>query len=109
MKTRSVERKVVKTLLLLMLFAPVCFGDFLETGGMVVLEAEDYDALRADTVSGVTWESVTSTVKLAVSVVVAVPLISPVDEPSERPEGRVPDTIDQLYGVTPPVATTVSL
>lgn len=41
----------------LALFAQVCFGaSFAERDGMVVIEAEHYDNLRADTVSGVTWE-----------------------------------------------------
>jgi hypothetical protein len=38
-----------------------------------------------------------------------VPDISPVDELSERPAGREPLTIDQEYGVTPPVAPRVWL
>jgi hypothetical protein len=60
-------------------------------------------------VSGVPWLSVTRTVKFEVPEAVGVPLIVPLDEPSESPEGREPLTIDQLYGVTPPVATTVWL
>jgi len=58
-------------------------------------------------VSGVPWLSVTRTVKFDVPDAVGVPLMVPVDEPRERPAGRLPETIDQLYGVTPPVAWTV--
>jgi hypothetical protein len=60
-------------------------------------------------VSGVPWESVTRTVKFEVPAVVGVPEIVPVDELSDRPAGRLPEMTDQLYGVTPPVATSVWL
>ena len=46
--------------------------------------------------SGVPWESVTRTVKLEVPAEAGVPLIIPEEEPSESPEGRVPETTDQL-------------
>ena len=47
---KGVKRTIVGTFLLLMLCAQVCFS------AMVVIETEDYDNLRADTVSGVSWE-----------------------------------------------------
>jgi hypothetical protein len=60
-------------------------------------------------VSGVPWLSVTLTVKFDVPAVVGVPLIVPVEEPSDSPAGSDPEITDQLYGVVPPVATTVWL
>jgi hypothetical protein len=60
-------------------------------------------------VSGVPWESVTRTVKFEVPAVVGVPEIVPVEPPSDSPAGSEPDTTDQLYGVTPPVAASVWL
>ena len=60
-------------------------------------------------VSGVPWEPVTFTVKLGAPAVVGVPLMTPVDEASERPAGSEPESIVHVYGVVPPVATTVSL
>ena len=57
-------------------------------------------------VSAGVWESVTLTVKFEVPAVVGVPEITP-PELKERPAGRVPESSDQLYGVTPPVAASV--
>jgi len=48
-------------------------------------------------------------VKFEVPDAVGVPEMVPVDEPSERPAGRLPETTDHEYGVTPPVAATVWL
>jgi hypothetical protein len=51
---------------------------------------------------------VTRTVKLELSAVVGVPLRTPpVDK--LRPAGGVPEDTDQVYGVVPPVATSVWL
>ena len=47
-------------------------------------------------VSGVPWSSVTSTVKLAVSAVVGVPVIAPVEELSDSPLGRAPEYTDHV-------------
>ena len=49
-------------------------------------------------------ESASSTVKFAVPELVGVPEIIPELALSERPSGKEPLTIDQLYGVVPPVA-----
>ena len=46
-------------------------------------------------VSGVPWESVTRTVKLAVWAVVGVPETTP-PELKESPDGRLPPFIDQV-------------
>jgi hypothetical protein len=46
-------------------------------------------------------------VKLCVSAVVGVPLITPVLVFNERPAGKVPEKILQLSGAVPPVATSV--
>lgn len=52
-------------------------------------------------------ESVTETVTLAVPGAVGVPLTTqPV---SVRPAGNVPEEMEQLYGVVPPVAVMVEL
>jgi hypothetical protein len=48
-------------------------------------------------------ESVTWTVKLLPPAVVGVPEICPLAE-RVKPEGRVPENSDQLYGAVPPVA-----
>ena len=53
------------------------------------------------------WLSVTRTVKFDVPYAVGVPEIVPDELPRERPAGSEPEITDQLYGVTPPVATTV--
>jgi hypothetical protein len=58
-------------------------------------------------VSAGVCESVARTVKFEVPDAVGVPLIVPLDEPSDNPAGRLPETTDQLYGVVPPVAATV--
>jgi hypothetical protein len=48
-------------------------------------------------------------VKLDVPAVVGVPEIVPVEEPRDRPAGRLPETIDHVYGVWPPTAAKVWL
>ena len=57
------------------------------------------------------WEAVvqqdTWTVKLAVPAVVGVPVMAPVDEFSDKPAGRAPADKDQVFGVVPPVETSV--
>jgi hypothetical protein len=49
-------------------------------------------------------ESATVAVKLKVPLAVGVPDIRPVLAARLRPEGRLPEVIDQVYGVVPPVA-----
>src|SRR5579864_6600678 len=53
--------------------------------------------------------SVTRTVKLLVPVAVGVPEITPVPAASDNPAGKVPEAMDQLYGVVPLVAVSVVL
>ncbi len=53
--------------------------------------------------------SVTRTVKLLVPIVVGVPEITPVSGASDRPAGSAPEVMDHVYGVAPPVATSVVL
>ena len=53
--------------------------------------------------------SVICMVKLLVPVPVGVPEIAPVLDPSPSPAGKDPEAIDQVYGVVPPVAASVSL
>ena len=57
------------------------------------------------------WElaSVTCTVKLLVPKTVGVPEITPVLLFKPSPLGSVPDVIDHVYGVVPPLATRVVL
>src|SRR5882672_6472101 len=50
-------------------------------------------------------ESATFAVKLNEPVVVGVPVIAPDDELSVRPGGRLPETIENVYGDMPPLAT----
>ena len=52
-------------------------------------------------------ESVTMAVKLYVPVAVGVPEITPVAALSNRPGGKEPEAIDQLYGGVPPLAASV--
>lgn len=56
-------------------------------------------------------ESVTITVKLVVPTngPVGFPVMAPVEPFSERPAGRLPTLMDQVYGVIPPVAARVWL
>ena len=51
--------------------------------------------------------SVTCAVKVNGPVAVGVPEMTPLLDPSANPGGRLPERIDQEYGVTPPVAATV--
>ena len=54
-------------------------------------------------------EPVTLILKLNVFATVGVPLISPVVLLRLNPGGKLPDVMDQLYGVVPPVACRVWL
>ncbi len=54
-------------------------------------------------------EPVTLILKLNVFATVGVPLISPVLLLRLKPGGKLPDVMDQLYGVVPPVACRVWL
>ena len=47
--------------------------------------------------------------KLKVPVFGELPLISPVEELSDRLVGKLPDVIDHVYGSVPPVASTNAL
>jgi hypothetical protein len=49
-------------------------------------------------------ESLTCTVKLRAPTTVGVPEIVPVEEFNVRPGGSVPELIDHVYAVVPPVA-----
>src|SRR5580693_4591017 len=53
--------------------------------------------------------SLTCTVKLLAPVPVGVPEIIPVLGASVSPAGKVPESIDHVYGVVPPVAASVAL
>lgn len=53
-------------------------------------------------VADVPAESVTPTTKLYVPAMVAVPLITPVEEFIDKPVGNVPEDTDHVYGDTPP-------
>ncbi len=55
--------------------------------------------------------SVTWTVKVVVlfPFCVGVPEITPVLAASDRPEGSVPEAMDHVYGVVPPLALNVAL
>ena len=57
----------------------------------------------------VLFASVTRIVKVDVPVEVGVPEITPVDEFKASPAGKLPDVLDQEYGVLPPLADTVWL
>jgi hypothetical protein len=63
----------------------------------------------SDFVAVIDLASVTRTVKLLVPVPVGVPEIAPVLGASASPAGKVPDRMDQVYGVVPPVAASVAL
>src|SRR3954467_79258 len=52
--------------------------------------------------------SLTCAMKLLVPELLGVPEIVPVEAPRVSPAGRVPETTDQLYGVTPPLAASVA-
>jgi len=54
-------------------------------------------------------ESETEKVRLLVPLAVGFPEITPVDAARLSPEGRVPELIDQVYGLLPPVAFSVVL
>ena len=54
-------------------------------------------------------ESTTWAVKLNVPAVVGVPVMAPVDELSVKPAGNEPVMIENVYGGTPPVATSDEL
>ena len=49
-------------------------------------------------------ESLTCTVKLSALTIVGTPEIVPVEEFKVRPGGSVPELIDHVYAVVPPVA-----
>ena len=55
------------------------------------------------------FASDTCTVKLLVPDAVGVPEIAPVLDASASPAGKVPETMDQVKGVVPPVAARVDV
>ena len=55
------------------------------------------------------FAAVTLAVKLNVPVAVGVPEMTPVPLVSERPVGSAPLAIDQVYGVTSPLAASVAV
>src|ERR1700745_547608 len=57
---------------------------------------------------GASAESATWTVKLKVPLAVGVPVIAPVLAPNDRPPGRAPLVMAQVYGFVPPVAASVA-
>ena len=67
--------------------------------GLIVMES-DLDAVCERL-------SVTCTTKLATVAPVGVPLIAPAE--SVKPDGSVPDVIDQVYGAVPPEAAKIWL
>jgi hypothetical protein len=77
---------------------------------VAVIESDDALTVRLnDFVAVNELASVTRTTKLLVPVPVGVPEIAPVLDPSPTPAGKVPETMDQVYGVVPPVAASVAL
>jgi hypothetical protein len=68
-------------------------------GGAMTSETE------VDAVCAGLEESVMVAVKLKVPFAVGVPEITPVLAARLSPAGRLPEVIDQVYGVVPPVAT----
>jgi hypothetical protein len=54
-------------------------------------------------------ESVTENEKVKVPAAVGVPLIAPVEAFRLRPPGRLPPVTAHVYGVVPPVASSVAL
>lgn len=57
----------------------------------------------------VLFASCTWTVNVEVPVVVGVPDITPVEPARDNPAGKLPDAMDHLCGVLPPVAASVWL
>jgi CxxC motif-containing protein len=76
---------------------------------VIVIESDALTVRLNDFVAVNELTSVTRTVKLLVPVPVGVPEIAPVLDPSPTPAGKVPETMDQVYGVVPPVAASVAL
>jgi len=66
-------------------------------------------ATLSDFVAVIELASVTRTVNVLVPIPVGVPEIAPVLGASANPAGSAPDTMDQVYGVVPPVAASVVL
>jgi hypothetical protein len=71
-------------------------------GGAVTVRLSDFEAVKE-------FASVTCTVKLLVPVAVGVPEITPVVGVSANPAGNVPERMDQVYGVVPPLAARVAV
>lgn len=61
------------------------------------------DAVAVSELAPITW-----TVKLLAPLPVGVPEIAPAEE-SVRPAGKLPEAIDHVYGVVPPLAVSVVL
>ena len=65
--------------------------------------------IDADLVCTGLEESVTVAVTFTVAAAVGVPEMMPVLVARVRPDGRLPEVMDQLYGVAPPVAVKVAV
>ena len=65
--------------------------------------------IDADLVCTGLEESVTVAVTFTVAAAVGVPEMMPVLVARVRPAGRLPEVMDQLYGVAPPVAVKVAV
>jgi hypothetical protein len=74
------------------------------SGGLMTMLQFDVAVPAALPVESTTWA-----VKLNVPAVVGVPVMAPVDELSVKPAGNEPVMIENVYGGTPPVATSDEL
>jgi len=84
-------------------FVPAGSGDAVEMAGTALMVKTNACAVVAEAAS------VRVTVKFAIPAVVGVPEMTPVAAASVSPAGSNPALIDQVYGVVPPVATSVVL
>ena len=75
----------------------------------VLIDSEADMVMLSDLVTVVRLASFICTVKVLAPAVVGVPEMIPVEAARVRPAGRVPEAIDQVYGVWPPVAARVWL
>jgi hypothetical protein len=82
-------------------------------GNAPVVMVSGAGAMTNEIVADLVWtgleESVTVAVTFTVIPVVGVPKMMPVLVARVSPVGRLPDVMDQLYGVAPPVAVRVAL
>ena len=82
-------------------------------GNAPVVMISGEGAMTNEIVADLVWtgleESVTVAVTFTVIAVVGVPEMMPVLVARVSPAGRLPEVMDQLYGVAPPVAVRVAL